>query len=87
MATMERKEQITYMIELHTGMRCSSEGCYFEDWDYINAVKNAEAHHRETGHDLSGTRGFEVWVGSDAWRREAKEEQERLDAARSSAGD
>ena len=87
MAISEREEPVTYMIELHSDMRCCSEDCDFEDRDYLNAVENAEAHHRETGHNLVGTRGYEVWVGSDAWRQHMKEEQELLDAATQRAGD
>ena len=81
MAISEHEEPVTYMIELHTDMRCDSEDCDFEDRHYLNAVEKAEAHHRETGHNLIGTRGYEVWVGSDAWRQQKKEEQELLDTA------
>ena len=57
--------QITHMTELHSEMRCGADGCDFETWDCLNAVKSAEAHHRETGHILDGTRGYAVWVGSE----------------------
>ena len=58
-------DQTTHMAELHSEKRCDSEGCGFEVWDRLGAVKSAEAHHRETGHVVFGTRGYEVWVGSE----------------------
>ena len=42
---------MTHMVNVHTVIRCDE--CGFE----------AENHHRETGHELSGEAGLAVWVG------------------------
>ena len=80
MTTPKTEEPITYMSGLHADIRCEGDDCDYEDRDPDNALKNAEAHHRETGHELGGEHGFEVWVGS-VGRQYLKERQERIDCA------
>ena len=57
-------DPITYMGNVHTVIYCDVEECDFSAQYYTTAVKEAEAHHRETGHDLHGERGLAVWIGS-----------------------
>ena len=58
-------DAITYMANVHTVVYCQVEECGFKAEDYITAVDEAEAHHRETGHDLLGERGSAIWIGTE----------------------
>lgn len=54
-------ESITFRSNVHTVIQC--EECAFEAEWYQTAIKEAEEHHRQTGHELRGEQGLAVWVG------------------------
>lgn len=68
-------DKITFMANVHTGIGCRS--CDFRADDYTSAVKDAEAHHRKTGHELEGERGLAVWIGEEG-RQMLEEHTERM---------
>ena len=65
---------ITHMAKVHAVIHCD-ECDFVANW-YIDAIKQAEAHHRETGHELTGEVGLGVWIGDKG----RKFNQERVDA-------
>ena len=54
---------ITYAGRVHLHLSC--ESCEFETWDYLGGIKEAEAHHKDTGHEMEGEQGSAVWIGNE----------------------
>ena len=63
---------LTYMVNVHCVLNCDEEGCDFSAQWYLDAKKQAEEHHRETGHELRGEMGLAVWVGKEGQKRLAE---------------
>ena len=61
-------EGISYKSNVHCVLYCDEEDCDFEATYYTTAIKEAEAHHRETGHELRGEQGLAIWVGREGNR-------------------
>ena len=59
----DEETPFTYMSNVHTVVQCEADGCDFEAQDYITAKDQGEAHHRETGHELTGEQGLAIWIG------------------------
>ena len=54
---------ITFQAKVHAVIKCDE--CDFEAGWYLTAVDDAENHHRETGHELTGEVGLAVWIGKE----------------------
>ena len=80
----EQKEQasITHLARVDIAIDCEDEECGFQTTDYIEGIRQAEAHHRETGHDLYGQTNQAVWVGHMGMEKQ----QARVDALMRSMG-
>lgn len=65
---------ITHSVKVHAVIHCDE--CDFVANGYIDAIDQAEAHHRETGHELMGEVGLAVWIGNEGRKRN----QKRVDA-------
>ena len=73
---MTNDDPITYMANVHTVIQCEDDTCGFVAADYLTAKKEAEKHHRETGHELIGEQGLAIWVGETG--REYLEERTNI---------